>query len=190
MPQSASEIFKNLQFFALPEIASFIRFGSFAFSRFPLPSLLVSTIECSVRRIQRRTRHDHALGVTMDDPTTDAPRLGAAARWTCRDYARERSGRSNGVRAWSIQRWTRHDHDDGRSLGTCNRHAATCRLDAFTLGTPKWSDFCCFGISFDTSSMNQHSEKWDSTWASRCFALPMTQSTDLIISVKSGVMIG
>ncbi|CAK9875758.1 unnamed protein product [Sphagnum jensenii] len=76
----------------------------------------------------------------MDDPTTDAPRLGAAARWTCRDYARERSGRSNDGRAWSIQRCTRHDHDDGRSFGTCNLHAATCRRDAFTLGTPpKWS---------------------------------------------------
>jgi hypothetical protein len=31
MPQSASEIFKNLQFFALPEIASFIRFAFLAF---------------------------------------------------------------------------------------------------------------------------------------------------------------
>jgi hypothetical protein len=32
MPQSASEIFKKkLQFFALPEIASFIRFAFFAF---------------------------------------------------------------------------------------------------------------------------------------------------------------
>ncbi|CAM6025924.1 unnamed protein product [Sphagnum balticum] len=89
----------------------------------------------------------------MDDPTTDAPRLGAAARWTiqrwtCRDYARERSGRSNDGRAGSIQRWTRHDHDDGRSLGTCNLHAATCRLDAFTLGTPKWSDFVLLASLF------------------------------------------
>jgi hypothetical protein len=114
-----------------------------------LPSLLVSTIECSVRRIQRRTRHDHALGVTMDDPTTDAPRLGAEARWTiqrwtCRDSARERSGRSNDGHAWSIQRWTYHDHDDGRSLGTCNLHAATCRLDAFTLGTPTQME--CFFV--------------------------------------------
>jgi len=42
-------------------------------------------------------------------------------------------GRSNGGRAMIITmvgRWVR-----------VKLHAATCRLDAFTLGTPKWSDF-------------------------------------------------
>jgi hypothetical protein len=35
MPQSAAEIFFKLQFFALPEIASFIRLAFFAFLAFP-----------------------------------------------------------------------------------------------------------------------------------------------------------
>jgi hypothetical protein len=57
MAQSASETFKNLQFFALPEIASLIRFAFFAF----LGSLAFAP------RLDDRVQRS-------SNPTTDAPR--------------------------------------------------------------------------------------------------------------------
>lgn len=191
MPQSASEIFKKkLQFFALPEIASLIRFVLLAL----LASLAIAPrLDDWVQRSSNPTtdaprsrvgsndgwsndgRAEIRRGSTMDDPTMDVPRLRAGAQWTIQRWTRMIDPTVDAPWSW---RWS----VVGYVVTFMLPHAV---VTLSHLGHPQVELILFFWHLFSHFKHYEHWEKWDSTWASSGFALPMTQSMDLIISVKS-----